>query len=294
MAAQGNKTWTVKDVLFWTSDYFTEKEISSPHLNAELLIAHVLDCSRLDLYLKYDKPLSDAERETIKNLIKKRITHYPLQYILGEVEFYGNALKVEEGVLIPRPETELLIDSVLTYIKENARSEWKLLDIGTGSGNIPISLSIALSKSNVNINITASDISEKSLSIAQKNSEIYDLKNITFIQSNLFDNINGNFNCIISNPPYISEQEFPNLPVEIKDFEPKLALLAQHNGLEFYDKILQDVGKHLDKDGVIFFEIGASQKQDVSSLAERYNFKIIDSKKDYNDFDRVLVLSKNR
>ena len=288
-----NTIWTVKDVLFWTSDYFTDKEISSPHLNAELLIAHVLECSRLDLYLKYDKPLTDNERDTIKQLIKKRITHYPLQYILGEVEFYGNKFAVEEGVLIPRPETEILIDSVLTYIHENPREEWKLLDIGTGSGNIPVSLSIILEYENTKVSITAIDISENSLIVAKNNAAINNLDNITFVQSDLFEKIKDTFDCIISNPPYISENEFHKLPAEIKEYEPKEALLAKNNGLEFYERILQKANEFLTSDGVIFFEIGYTQKKGVTELAEQYTFKIIDSKKDYNDFDRVLILKKN-
>jgi len=293
MMTINNTIWTVKDVLFWTSDYFTDKEISSPHLNAELLIAHVLECSRLDLYLKYDKPLTDNERDTIKQLIKKRITHYPLQYILGEVEFYGNKFAVEEGVLIPRPETEILIDSVLTYIHENPREEWKLLDIGTGSGNIPVSLSIILENENTKVSITAIDISENSLIVAKNNAAINNLDNITFVQSDLFEKIKDTFDCVISNPPYISENEFHKLPAEIKEYEPKEALLAKNNGLEFYERILQKANEFLTSDGVIFFEIGYTQKKGVTELAEQYTFKIIDSKKDYNDFDRVLILKKN-
>ncbi len=294
MASYNNKIWTVKDVLFWTSDYFLDHDISSPHLNAELLIAHVLHCSRLDLYLKYDKPLSDVERNSIKQLIKRRITHYPLQYILGEVEFYGQNLHVEEGVLIPRPETEILVDVVLNHIKENQKDECNVLDIGTGSGNIAISLSISVENNDSSISVVAVDISEKALEVAKKNAEHHNLDNIAFIHSDIFENINDSFDYIISNPPYISELELATLSPEIKNFEPKEALCAKSNGLEFYERILKDADKYLKNDGRIFFEIGATQKQAIEKYAFRYNFKIIDSKKDYNDFDRVLILKKNK
>ena len=294
MASQNiNKVWTVKDVLFWTSDYFTEKDIPSPHLNAELLIAHVLECSRLDLYLKYDKPLAEKKLSNIKKLIKSRASHYPIQYLLGSTEFYGISFFVEEGVLIPRPETEILVDAVISYIKESSQNTWSLMDIGTGSGNIPVSISNSFKDSEKDIHILATDISEIALQLASKNIDKLEIDNISLLHSDIFDKITGTFDCIISNPPYISEKEFKELPKEIKDHEPREALFAKEDGLEFYDKILQNAGKYLKKDGRIFFEIGAYQKEELSKLAEQYNYKIIDIKKDYNDFDRVLILKNN-
>ena len=294
MASQNiNKVWTVKDVLFWTSDYFTEKDIPSPHLNAELLIAHVLECSRLDLYLKYDKPLAEKKLSNIKKLIKSRASHYPIQYLLGSTEFYGISFFVEEGVLIPRPETEILVDAVISYIKESSQNTWSLMDIGTGSGNIPVSISNSFKDSEKDIHILATDISEIALQLAKKNIDVLSIENISLLHSDIFDKITGTFDCIISNPPYISEKEFKELPKEIKDHEPREALFAKEDGLEFYDKILQNAGKYLKKDGRIFFEIGAHQKKGLSKLAEQYNYKIIDTEKDYNDFDRVLILKNN-
>ena len=293
MASQDNKIWTVKDVLFWTSDYFTEKEIPSPHLNAELLIAHVLECSRLDLYLKYDKPLAEKYLSNIKKLIKSRAAHYPIQYLLGATEFYGITFFVEEGVLIPRPETEILVDAVISYIKESKQNTWSLLDIGTGSGNIPISISNSFKDSEKDIHIVAADISEKALQLAQKNIDNLKIENISLLHSNIFDKATGTFDCIISNPPYISENEFKELPKEVRDHEPREAIFAKEDGLEFYNKILQNAEKYLKKNGRIFFEIGAYQKEELSKLTEQYNYKIIDIKKDYNDLDRVLILINN-
>ncbi len=294
MASQNKKkVWTVKDVLFWTSDYFTEKDITSPHLNAELLIAHVLECSRLDLYLKYDKPLAEKNLSNIKKLIKGRASHYPIQYLLGSTEFYGISFFVEEGVLIPRPETEILVDAVISYIKESSQNTWSLLDIGTGSGNIPASISNSFKDTENDIHIVATDISEKALQLAKKNIDNLKIENISLLHSDIFNKVKDTYDCIISNPPYISDKEFGDLPKEIKDHEPKEALYANENGLEFYDKILQNAGKYLKKNGRIFFEIGAHQNNGVTKLAEQYNCKIIDIKKDYNDFDRVLILKNN-
>jgi len=293
MASQDSKIWTVKDVLFWTSDYFSEKDIPSPHLNAELLIAHVLECSRLDLYMKYDRPLAEKDLSHIKKLIKSRASHYPIQYLLGVTEFYGIPFFVEEGVLIPRPETEILVDAVISYIKKSDKTTWTLLDIGTGTGNIPIAISTSFKETEKDIHIDAVDASEKAIPLARKNIDNLKIENITLLISDIFDKATDTYDCIISNPPYVSESEFKELPEEVRDHEPREALLAREDGLEFYHTILQNAGKYIKDDGRIFFEIGAYQKDGVAKLAKEYNYKIIDIKQDYNDFDRVLILQKN-
>ncbi len=293
MASQDSKIWTVKDVLFWTSDYFSEKDIPSPHLNAELLIAHVLECSRLDLYMKYDRPLAERDLSLIKKLIKSRASHYPIQYLLGSTEFYGIPIIVEEGALIPRPETEILVDAVISYIKKSDQKTWTMLDIGTGTGNIPIAISKSFKDTEKDIHIVATDISGKAIQLAGKNIDNLKIENITLLLSDIFDKVTKTYDCIISNPPYVSENEFKELPKEVRDHEPKEALFAKEDGLEFYHTILKNAGKYLKDDGRIFFEIGAYQKDGVSKLAEEYNYKIIDIKQDYNDFDRVLILQKN-
>ena len=293
MTSQDKKIWTVKDVLFWTSDYFSEKDITSPHLNAELLIAHVLECSRLDLYMKYDRPLAEKDLSHIKKLIKRRASHYPIQYILGSTEFYGISFFVEEGVLIPRPETEILVDAVISYIKVSDQKTWSLLDIGTGTGNIPIAISKSFKNTEKDIHIDAVDVSEKALQLAGKNIDNLKIENITLLLSDIFNKVSITYDCIISNPPYVSESEYKKLPKEVKDHEPREALFAKEDGLEFYHTILQNAEKYLKDGGRIFFEIGAYQNDGVSKLAKEYNYKIIDIKQDYNDFDRVLILQKN-
>ncbi len=219
--------------------------------------------------------------------------HYPIQYLLGATEFYGIPFFVEEGVLIPRPETEILVDAIISYIKESDQKAWSLLDIGTGTGNIPISISNSFKESEKDIHIVATDVSEKAIKLTEKNIDNLKIQNISLLHSDIFDIVTDTYDCIISNPPYISEKEFKELPVEIKDHEPREALFAKENGLEFYHKILQNARKYLKNNGRIFFEIGAYQKDGVSKLAKQYNYKIIDIKQDYNDFDRVLILKNN-
>ncbi|MBC8525721.1 MAG: peptide chain release factor N(5)-glutamine methyltransferase [Candidatus Cloacimonetes bacterium] len=285
-----HKIWTIKDVLLWTTRYFETKNIQSPQLNAEMIIAKVLNCSRMELYLKFDKPLNPIEREKIRKLLKKRATHYPLQYLLGESEFYGYKFLVNAGVMIPRPETEILVDSVISYIKQTNKNNWNILDIGTGTGIIPISISKYFISKEIKIHFLAIDISETALENAKKNSELHKTQNIKIKKSNLFENISGKFDIIISNPPYISENELNNLQDEVKYFEPKSALLGGKKGLKYYHKILQEAEKYLNEDGRLFFEISATQKNNLEKDIKAFNFKIIDIIKDYNDFYRVLAL----
>jgi len=290
---KNKEIWTVKDVLLWTSNYFKKNEILSPQLNAEMIIARVLNCSRMELYLNYDKLLSPKEREEIRNLVKKRATHYPLQYLLGETEFYGYKFLVDEGVLIPRPETEILVDTVISYIKQSNKNNWNVLDIGTGTGIIPISISKYFSNTQNKILFVATDISKTALENAKKNIELHHIQNIQLIQSDTSKDLSGKFDIIISNPPYISEKQFQNLQKEVKNFEPKLALFGGEKGLTYYQKILQNAENFLNKDGKIFFEIGANQKEDMEKIIHEFNYKIIDIIKDYNDLYRVLVLEKD-
>ncbi|MEA3476169.1 MAG: peptide chain release factor N(5)-glutamine methyltransferase [Candidatus Cloacimonadota bacterium] len=290
---KNKEIWTVKDVLLWTSNYFKKNEIQSSQLNAEMIIARVLNCSRMELYLNYDKLLNPKEREEIRNLVKKRATHYPLQYLIGETEFYGYKFFVDEGVLIPRPETEILVDAVISYIKQSNKNNWNVLDIGTGTGIIPISISKYFSNTQNKILFTATDISKTALENAEKNIELHHIQNIQLILSDTSKDLSGKFDIIISNPPYISEKQFQNLQKEVKNFEPKLALFGGEKGLTYYQKILQNAENFLNKNGKIFFEIGANQKEGMEKIIHEFNYKIIDIIKDYNDLYRVLVLEKN-
>ena len=223
-----------------------------------------------------------------KNIIEERIkTRKPLQYIINKAVFYGDIYYVNENVLIPRPETELLVNKVINL----ANSKTKILDIGTGSGCIAITLAKHLQSDN----ITTCDISQSAIDTAKINAEKIcpDVK-INFILSDLFKNINEKYNIIVSNPPYIDLALKADLEPEVINFEPKSALFAQDKGLYFYKEIITNAGKYLYENGIIVFEIGIDQAEDVSEILKSNNFTDIEIIPDYNKIPRVIIAKLNR
>ena len=234
--------------------------------------------NELEYLKKYLHPEDNLE-EAIKRLEKGE----PVQYIVGDVDFYGNIIKVNKNVLIPRRETEELVEKTIELIKKIFPNQnISILDIGTGSGCIPITLK----KYFPNNNITAIDISQEALKVAVDNS-LSNNVNINFIQSNLFENVSGKYHCIISNPPYIKEDE--EIMDIVKNNEPHLALYAPNEGLYFYEEILKEANKYLEDKFIIAFEIGETQGQDIINIAGKYfpNSKII-LEKDLQHLDRFL------
>lgn len=287
------KVWTIKKVLFWTSNYFKKHDIESPKFNAEMILSKVLELTRVNLYLHYDEVLKAEKLAAIKKIITKRAEHYPLQYLLGKTEFYGHKIIVDKGVLIPRPETEILVDTVVTFMeKKQDKKKWKILDLGTGTGIIPISINNYFDNNENALSFTVTDISPHALEICQKNLSLYKMENVEIINSDLFENIEGKFDIIISNPPYIAEDEWENLPAEIRDHEPKDALLAGEKGLKFYRKIMHNVGDYLMPEARVFLEIGAEQGEEVAALIKKYNYELINITKDINDRERVVTFGR--
>ena len=276
------KNWTIRELLDWLIRQFKNNEISSPKQNAETIISHVLKIKRLDIYLHLENEISEVQINMIFKIASRREKHEPLQYILGETEFFGYKIKVNKSVLIPRPETELLVEKIICEEKK-ANS---VLEIGTGSGAIIIALT-----KNLDLKIIdAIDISESALKRAKQNAALNNIE-INFFQSDLFENITTKYDLIVSNPPYISQEEFEQLPIEIKDYEPKSALQADNNGLYFYKKILQNVKEHLTESGKIYFEIGYDQAEKITEIAKKNGFSNIQVFKDLNGFDRILSVS---
>ena len=222
-----------------------------------------------ELYPNIDIPLSK-----LKN-------NYPIQYLIGYVDFYHTKIKVNENVLIPRFETELLIDKTLKYLQD--KNYKTLIDICTGSGCIAISL-----KKHTNLNIDACDISNKALKLAKLNAKDNNT-NINFFKIDILKEIpKEKYDCIISNPPYLTKEEYTSPETK---YEPKIALYANNNGLEFYDRILNISTNILNKNGSIIFEIGATQKNDIINLTKKYYKKAnIITLKDYNNFDRFIFI----
>jgi len=241
---------------------------------AEWIVSIVLGVKRDEVYkenLVYPKKIDEIDK-----IVNERITGRPLWYCIGDTEFYGYKIKVDERVLIPRPETELLVYNA----KESLSSDKTVLDLCTGSGAIAISV-----QKETGATVTASDISENALSIAKENAKINGA-NVNFVQSNLFENIEDKFDMIISNPPYIKSEDIATLQKEVKDFEPTLALDGGVDGLDFYKKIALQAKNHLNKGGILLLECGIGQAQDVADMLKDYGtVKII---KDYENIDRIV------
>lgn len=253
---------------------------------AEILFSEVLGCDRASLYLKKDKYLAPQKADFIASVLSRRVNGEPFQYILGKADFMGLELKVNSDVLIPRPETELLVEKALEYIKQDKPK--RILDLGTGSGCI----AVALAKFSADLKIDASDISPKALAVAKENAKRHNAE-INFIHSDLFSAINyKTYDIIISNPPYIAEGEIDHLQPEL-GFEPRMALSAGPDGLDFYRGIILESPDHLRYNGLLIMEIGFNQKKDLEKMfLSSGAFKIEEVAKDYNNIDRIIVARK--
>ena len=277
---------TVLESIKLSTEFLTNKGIESPRINAELMLAKILNCKRLDLYLSFDRPLNEEETNLYREFIRRRSKFEPLQYILGSVEFYGLEFKVDKSVLIPRPETEILVETILNSVEKD--SALNILDIGTGSGIIAICLAKNLRASS----ISATDISDSALVIAKENAELNGVeKQINFKNFDIVTNEGypGNqFDIVVSNPPYISSEEYQNLAPELKLYEPQIALTDNFDGLNFYRTITGKSKTLLKKGGKLFFELGQGQSYKVSDIIQQGNFSNIVIKKDYQNIDRVI------
>ncbi len=284
-----SESWTTLKLIQWTSAYFEKAGIPNPRLDAELLLAHVLRCKRIDLYTRHEALLREKHLADFKELIRRRTQREPLQYIIGETEFYGLRLKVTPAVLIPRPETELLVEEALKtsppspLLSKERGERGEVLEIGTGSGCI----AIALAKHLPEAKVVATDISKEALEIAAENAKRHEVS-IEWIAADIapwkrFTAEGRSFDLIVSNPPYIATGEFPNLQPEVRDFEPRKALDGGPEGLKFIRQILAEAPPFLKPGGWLLMEIGEDQ---TGSL------KGIEVKKDLSGCDRILKILK--
>ncbi|NQT95419.1 MAG: peptide chain release factor N(5)-glutamine methyltransferase [Candidatus Omnitrophica bacterium] len=275
---------------------FDKHDISSSRVNAEVMLSHILGCRIIDLYTK-DMKLTKEHIDCLENMVIRRVHGEPLQYITGKVHFYGNELFIKEGVFIPRPETEILVDVVIGLLIQHSMQDAKSLpliyDLCTGSGNIAISLTKALSR----CKIISSDISDDALYTAKKNSRlngVYD--RIKFIKSDLFDipgSYRNRFDIIVVNPPYISSDEIEHLSSEVRR-EPEKALDGGKDGLEFYNHILKKAPSFLKKNGFIALELPDGKDKELRELiAFHSDFKDIRIFKDLNNIGRVITAQKD-
>jgi release factor glutamine methyltransferase len=276
---------TVLEVLNKSTEFLEKKGIESPRLNAELLLLEVLKCKRIDLYLRFDKPLKDNDIVIYRDWISRRGKFEPLQYITGKVEFYGLPFEVTPDVLIPRPETEILVEEIIKHCKE--KNVKNILDIGTGSGNIPISLI----KNIDGVKITSIDISNKALIVAEKNASMNGVESgIDFIVSDINDyKPEMKYDLIVSNPPYVGASEYSNLQNEIKNYEPGIAVTDSNDGLYFYRTIAEKSKSLLKNGGDIFLELGLGQAENVTEILTNNDFINIRCIKDLQQIDRVVT-----
>ncbi|MBI5324502.1 MAG: peptide chain release factor N(5)-glutamine methyltransferase [Ignavibacteriae bacterium] len=276
------KNWTVIDIINWGTDFFRLKGIESPRLCIELLLCHILNFERIDIYLQHDKPLTQSELDSLRDLVKRKAEREPIQYIIGKTQFYGLEFKVNKNVLIPRPETEILVEEVLKY-KRNF-SEPKILDIGAGCGNI----SICIAKNWEEASVIGIDKSEEAVKLSIQNSNILKIENIKFELMDIMENIpSGKYDLIVSNPPYIKKSEYVTLMPEVLKYEPSEALTDNKDGLTFYRRFAELLPSLLNNNGMYFLEIGYGQSEKVSELMTKSGLKF-DFIEDFNKIRRVI------
>lgn len=295
MVQKEKKIWTVLDLLEWTTGYLTQKNFTNPRLNVEWLLGDALSYKRVELYMNADRPLSANELSVFKEKLNRRLQHEPLQYIVGATEFMGLAFNVSPDVLIPRPETEILVEKTLEICKLFSEP-LHLLDIGTGSGAIAVSLAYFLKRKSGDFSITAIDQSEAALRVAKMNAEKNGmLSSIDFRSCDIMENIDSlgrSFDVIVSNPPYISAKEFDLLPEEIRNFEPEKALRGGDDGLAFYRRIAAMAAKLFKASGqrrFLVLEIGYDQAEAVKKILIENYFHEVDIINDFENHPRVVT-----
>jgi release factor glutamine methyltransferase len=281
------KTWKVLELIKAAEKLFEEKGIGGPRLNAELLLCSTLNTGRINLYLDFEKPLNELELSDFRKKIKRRISREPLQYITGETEFYGLKFDVNPSVLIPRAETELLVETAMEIINQQKLDSPKILEIGTGSGCVSVSIA-----ANVECKIDAIDTNEDALKTAVLNSKSNNAtERISFIKKNILTDLTNfdGYDLIISNPPYIAGDEIQSLSDEIKNFEPAEALTDKADGLVFYRKFIE-ISKNTRGKVRMLLEIGDNKKEKVENLlieSKIQNYKFF---KDLLNIFRVVYI----
>lgn len=284
---------TITDLLAKSTIWLKERGSTSPRLDSELLLAEVLGMNRVELYVHFEQPLNPDEVDCYRELIRRRGEGEPVAYILGRGFFRNHELRLDSSVLIPRPETEHVVDAALDFLMEG---EWPappaVLDLGTGSGAIAISLAAGFPEAV----ITASDASAEAIELARLNAEAAGVgPRIDFVRSDMFDDLDpvATYDLIVSNPPYISKEEWETLPRDVRDFEPREALYGGEDGLDYYRVLADQAPQFLKPRGGLVLEIGASQGKAVTELlAATGKFRAAGVLRDYAGLDRVVAAQR--
>jgi len=279
------KEWTIKELLEVTKKYFIQKKVSEPRLSSELLLAEILDLKRLDLYLKFDKLVSENELCKYRNLVKERIKGVPIQYLINRAEFFGLSFNINDKVLIPRPETEFIVEKSIDFLK--ARKGGILIDIGTGCGAIGIASSYYVN----DVEVIFSDISKDAMEITKENAErlLGVDRKYSFNTGNLFEGIKVKGDIVTANLPYLNREQMENLQLEVT-YEPGFALEGGEDGLDIIKTFIDSIGDYINKRGKVMIEFDDSGKEMLESYI---NEKGLENTfyKDYNNLYRYCVIN---
>ena len=285
------ETWTIQKLLNWIVAHFTEKKIDSPRLSAELLLSHVLALKRIELYTQFNRIVRQEQLTQLRELVKLAAEHEPVAYLTGKKEFYSLECEITPACLIPRPETELLVERAIEFLRSR-NGEQLLCDLCTGCACV----AVAIGTNFANCKIVATDISDAALEIAERNVVKYGLGNrLKLLKGDLFEPIipglgPAKFDLIVCNPPYVSQPQYENLPKNIKNFEPKQALLAGIEGLDVIKKIIASANNFLKPSAALMLEIANDQGPPVKKLLEDAGlYENISIEKDYSNLDRLAV-----
>jgi len=277
-------TWTVLRILEWTADYFARKGIEGGRREAELLLGSVLRLDRVGVYLQFDRPLGETERKDFRALVERRANREPLQYILGETEFWSLPLSVAPGVLIPRPDSEILVEEALRLLSPAATGQ--VLDIGTGSG----ALAIAIAHERPQLQVLGVDVSERALRLAHANAERNGVaERCSWRKADLYGPLEpGGFTLVVCNPPYIPSADIGGLMPEVRDFEPRLALDGGEDGLDAYRTLAHQAKNLLAPGGWLLVEVGIDQAAEVKTLWNAADLEETFVRRDYAGIERVV------
>ncbi|MHC4173083.1 MAG: peptide chain release factor N(5)-glutamine methyltransferase [Planctomycetota bacterium] len=294
--------WTIQKLLNWITEYLTERSIDSPRLSAELLLSGVLETERIELYTQFDKPVAEQQLDRLHDLVKRAGQDEPVAYLIGKTEFYSLELNITPDCMIPRPETELLTQRAIEFLRTRPGTVL-VCDLCTGCGCI----AVAIAKNFPDARIIATDICDAALNVAAENVEKHQLKDrIKLLHGDLFDpivpqldvdklvpNSDRGFDLIVCNPPYVSAAEYEKLDKNVKDYEPKSALFAGTDGLDIYRRLIEKADEFLKSDAALMLEIGYAQGRAVRELLEQTGaFAEIKIEKDLHDNDRIVIAYK--
>jgi release factor glutamine methyltransferase len=286
--------WTVLALLDWTKDYLEKNDSQSPRLDAEILLAHSMNCERIMLYTRFDEIVSEADRLQFRELVKQRASGCPVAYLVGFKEFYSLRFDVSEHVLIPRPETEFVVIAALDIVKEYFNSDTNVqslpchvVDVGTGSGAIAITLATELS----GIQVTAVDLSTAALEVARKNATSHEVNDrIEFIEQDLLEGASdAKFDIVVSNPPYVTSEEYEALSRNVREYEPQLALESGPTGMECYQRLVPQAAARLNDGGWLVLETSPMLMEQLKTLVSETGFGKIATVADLAGHQRILT-----